>query len=182
MQTTFPLSSSGTAITPGTSQNILVSISGVLQEPVTAYTVSGNSIIFSEAPLATDTFFGTLMGNIGDLSLLANVDNFKTVNGVSVLGSGNISTQSAVVAVAGTQQNALSGFHYVLTNVSSTTLTLPSLPSEGDTVAITPANGLATNVIARNGQTIMGLSEDMTIDITTVTVTLRFLNSTWRII
>jgi hypothetical protein len=88
----------------------------------------------------------------------------------------------AVVIVSGTTQTAVAGNHYVLTNVAATTVTLPASPASGDTVAITPDNSLTTNVIARNGQTIMKLSEDMTLDNSSATVTLRFLNNSWRLI
>jgi len=94
------------------------------------------------------------------------------------LGGGSL----AVVTVSSTTQTATAGNHYVLTNVAATTLTLPASPVSGDTVAVTPANSLTTNVIARNGNTIMGLSEDMTLDNANATVTLRYLASTWRII
>jgi hypothetical protein len=37
-----------------TTASVLISINGVLQLPTTAYTVSGNQLTFSEAPLTTD--------------------------------------------------------------------------------------------------------------------------------
>ncbi len=87
-----------------------------------------------------------------------------------------------ITTVTGTTQTAVATNHYVLTNVSATTVTLPTSPTSGDTVAITPANSLTTNVIARGGNTIMSLAEDMTLDNANATVTLRYLASTWRII
>lgn len=87
-----------------------------------------------------------------------------------------------VVTVSTTTTTAAANGHYVLTNVAATTLTLPASPGAGDTVAVTVANGLVTNIIARNGQTIMGLAENMTLDNALTTVTLRFLNSTWRLV
>lgn len=88
----------------------------------------------------------------------------------------------AVVTVISTSQTAVAGAHYALTNVAATTLTLPASPASGDTVAVTVDNALTTNVIARNGQTIMDAAEDMTIDNALATITFRFINSTWRII
>ena len=85
-----------------------------------------------------------------------------------------------VVAVTGTTATAMTGGHYILTNVAATTVALPASPASGDTVWITVANTLTTNIIARNGQTIMGVSEDMTIDNSNATVELRFVNSSWR--
>ena len=88
-----------------------------------------------------------------------------------------------VAVVSGTSQTAIAFSHYILTNVAATTVTLPASPASGDTVWITWTNTLATNVIARNGSTLMGLSEDMTLDATTNgTVQLRFVNSSWRIL
>ena len=94
------------------------------------------------------------------------------------LGGGSLS----VVTVSGTTQTAVAGSHYVLTNVAATTVTLPASPASGDTVAITPANSLITNVIGRGGNTIMSLAEDMTLDNANATVTLRYLASTWRLV
>lgn len=94
-----------------------------------------------------------------------------------------VDTDPVVVVVSGTTQAALSYTHYVLTNIAATTVTLPASPASGDTVWVTWTNTLTTNVIARNSQTIMGLSEDMTLDASTNgTVQLRFVNSSWRIL
>lgn len=89
-----------------------------------------------------------------------------------------------IVTVTGTSQAAISGCHYELTNVAATTVTLPASPAPGAQVYVTPCNGLATNILARNGQNIMSLAEDMTIDNMSVTVELRYINSTvgWRLI
>ncbi len=89
-----------------------------------------------------------------------------------------------LVIVTGTTQAAHANGHYLLTNVAASTVTLPASPSAGDTVWVTPGNGLTTNVIARNGQPIMSLAEDMTINNANATVQLRYSNGTlgWRIV
>ena len=94
----------------------------------------------------------------------------------------NAATSTTVSIVAGTTQTAVAGSHYVLTNVAATTVTLPASPASADTVWITVANSLVTNVIARNGNTIMGLSEDMTINSAYPTVALRYVNASWRLV
>ncbi len=94
----------------------------------------------------------------------------------------NAQTATTVAVVSGTSQTATAGSHYVLTNVAATTVTLPASPASADTVWITVANDLATNVIARNGNTIMGLSEDMTLNSAYASVQLRYINSSWRIV
>jgi len=103
--------------------------------------------------------------------------SLDVANWASVLSSG-----LTVVVVSATTQAAAAGNQYVLTNVAASTVTLPASPASGDTVWVTVTNGLTTNIIARNGQTIMGVAEDMTVDNATVTVELRFVNSSWRLV
>ena len=55
--TAFNLTAGGVAVVPGTEQNLLISISGVIQEPGVAYTLTGASqITFTGAPQSSDTF------------------------------------------------------------------------------------------------------------------------------
>lgn len=80
--------------------------------------------------------------------------------------------------VSGTTQAATASNHYVLTNAATTTVTLPASPAAGDVVWVTVANGLSTNVIARNGKKINELAEDMTIDTAYAGIQLRFSGDT----
>jgi hypothetical protein len=65
--TSFTLQSGGTNIVPQNEQSIIISISGVVQEPNTAYTVNGSTITFTGSPQSTDTFFGVVLGNTLDI-------------------------------------------------------------------------------------------------------------------
>ena len=62
--TTFTLQTGGQNIFPQTEQNCIISISGIYQYPVDAYTISGSSITFTSAPLVTDTFSGVVLGDV----------------------------------------------------------------------------------------------------------------------
>jgi len=84
--------------------------------------------------------------------------------------------------VSATSQAAVAGNHYVLTNVAATTVTLPSVVAEGDTIWVTVTNGRIDNVIARNGKTLIGTTEDMTIDMLNLTVRLRYINNDWKLV
>ena len=55
--TTFALTNvlDSTAVAPGSENNVLCSVSGVLQAPSTAFTINNTNIVFSEAPDASDT-------------------------------------------------------------------------------------------------------------------------------
>ena len=46
-----------TPFTPNPSTNLVIFLGGVPQTPVSAYTVAGNTITFTEAPLAGTTFY-----------------------------------------------------------------------------------------------------------------------------
>ena len=63
------------------------------------------------------------------------------------------------------------------------TMTLPASPAAGNEVAI-QVGDFTDTVIARNSQYIMGLDEDMTIDVANITVNLFFTDATrgWRIV
>jgi hypothetical protein len=77
------------------------------------------------------------------------VSTFSTGSGLSV----NIISSNTT---------AVSGNLYVFT--ASLTLSLPASPSVGASVSFSNRSGTTTPVIARNGQPIMGLAEDMTLD------------------
>jgi hypothetical protein len=96
----------------------------------------------------------------------------------------NAQTSAALSIDSAAAITATAGQHIVCTNASAVTVTLPASPSAGATVWVTPGNGRTDNVIARNGQNIMSLAEDMKVDNANVTVQLRFINSTlgWRLV
>ena len=54
--TTFALTNvlDNTAIAPGTENNVICSVSGVIQAPGTAFSIDGTNIVFSAAPTSTD--------------------------------------------------------------------------------------------------------------------------------
>ena len=97
----FNLTVNGTAVSPGTEANCIISISGVVQDP-SAFTITGNQITFSSAPASSDTFFGTVLGNTfdigtptdssvtsGSLSSTFFVKNSQTWSSISMAGSTN---------------------------------------------------------------------------------------------
>ena len=59
---THAIASNSIAITPVRPEALIISINGVIQEPVTDYTVSGTNITFTTAPASGDSFFGVAMG------------------------------------------------------------------------------------------------------------------------
>jgi hypothetical protein len=98
----FNLTVNGTAVSPGNEANCLISISGVIQEPLTSYSITGNQITFTSNPSASDTFFGTVLGDVFDigqptdstvgassLSSTFFVKNNQTWTSINMTGSNN---------------------------------------------------------------------------------------------
>ena len=69
------------------------------------------------------------------------------------------------------------------TSGGSWTLTLPASPSSGDVVVVADGADWSTNnlTVGRNGSTIEGASEDLTMDIGNVSSTLIYDGSTWQV-
>ncbi len=148
---------------------------------VTATQDELNSVT-AKANIASPDFTGT---PTAPTATLGNNTNQLATTAFMQAAIANVNAQTgvAVSIVSGTSQAGVAGSHYVLTNVAATTVTLPASPVSGATVWVTWTNSRTTNVIARNGQTVMGLAEDMTLNAAqNSTVQLRFLNNSWRLV
>ena len=64
-ETSFALSSGSASLTVGLPQTLVIAVDGVVQEPGTAYTISGSNIVFGAAPQADATFWGVELGDVG---------------------------------------------------------------------------------------------------------------------
>jgi hypothetical protein len=93
---------------------------------------------------------------------------------ITIAASGGLPT---VTVTASTAITAAANFHYVLTAATAATVTLPASPTISDTIYVTVANGLTTNVISRNGKNIQGLAENMTLNAPYASAQLRFTNN-----
>lgn len=140
--------------------------------------------IDGKAGLASPTFTGTPAAPTAAVATSSTQLATTAFVQAALAAASTAPTAMVLNIVTGTSQTAVSGGHYVLTNVAATTVTLPASPTAGDTVWVTPGNGLTTNVIAQGGSKIMSLAEDMTLDNFNVTVQLRYINSTlgWRLV
>lgn len=112
----------------------------------------------ANATLATGMVLDNGQLAVGKDTANANLDYRQTVNVIS------------------TSTTAVASRSYVFT--ASLTLTLPASPTAGDWVAFSNRSGTLTSVIARNGQNIMGLAENMTIDSLNAGMTLTFADAT----
>ena len=81
------------------------------------------------------------------------------------------------ISVISGNTNAVKDTLFVLT--ATLTLTLPASPAAGDTIRVSNLSGTTTAVIARNGNKIMNLAEDLTIDKLNAGLELTFINATY---
>ena len=100
--TAFTLQSAGVNVSPQSEENCIINISGVQQEPGTAFTIAGSTITFTGAPQSNDTFFGVVLGDTLDIGIPSDssvsasslsssffVKNNQTLTGISTSGSEN---------------------------------------------------------------------------------------------
>ncbi len=99
----------------------------------------------------------TADGRLFTKTTAGNVVQFASMSDIPSSTPGRV-TVSAISA----NTAAVAGTFYVL--LAALTLTLPASPAAGDKVQFVNRSGTTTCVIARNGQAIMGLSQDMTVD------------------
>jgi hypothetical protein len=159
-------SSDTTAVTISASQVVTLANAlpvasggtGVTSAPTNGQLLIGNGTGFTLATLTAGSGM-TITNNAGSISLSAA--------GLPPVTVSNTTTISAAA-----------GNHYVLTAASLTTVTLPASPTISDTVWVTVANGLTTNVVARNGKNIQGLAEDMTLNTPYAAAQMRFSDNT----
>jgi len=160
--TTFTLN-----YTIGSSSSILVSVSGVIQEPESAYNISsgGTQIVFSTAPEIAETIFVVFLGISFD---------------VGTLGTGAITGQTELATVAADDDllliydtSATSLKKITKANLSPTlTYVTRTYTGDGSTVGFVVTSGTTVNdvLVTENG-VLQTPTTDYTISSTTLTFT-----------
>jgi hypothetical protein len=82
-----------------------------------------------------------------------------TLNGVQTLTNKTI---TRMVVIVSANANAVKSHLHVFT--ATATLTLPATPNVGDSIEFRNKSETTTPIIARNGENIMGLAEDLTLN------------------
>ena len=76
--TAFTLQVGGSNASPGTANDIVVSLGGVIQNPNTDYTIAGSTLTFTTAPASGLSFFAVLLGQSIDSSVVTPADGSVT--------------------------------------------------------------------------------------------------------
>jgi hypothetical protein len=174
---TFNLTVGGVAISPVSAQHCLVSLNGVLQAPISSYTIVGSTIVFAAALTSSDSIdFITVMGDTLDLGTPSD----GTVSEPKLAANtGGIVDWQAVVTGA-TTMVAGRGY-FVDTSSAAITMTLPASAVRGDEVHIIDYAATAdTNniTVGRNSHKIQGASSDLTVATERAAFTLVYVDST----
>ena len=121
------------------------------------------------------------------LSLLNDVDLTSPTSGQVLKYDGtewiNDTDSSGFTTTVTATSTTASASDHIHVTAATQTITLPASPSAGDRVAVTVENFTDT-VVARNGNVIMDLSEDFTIDVANIGVTFIYTDATngWRLL
>ena len=86
--TAFTLQVNSQNVSPGSSNNIIVSLGGVVQNPGTDYTITASTITFTTAPASGLSFFGLVLGQQVDIQSVADSASIvsPTLSNPSVTG------------------------------------------------------------------------------------------------
>jgi hypothetical protein len=96
-QPTFTLQVASQNVTVGSALQLWISVGGVIQNPLTDFTVAGNQITFTTPPAASLDFFGVIQGDVTDTNTPgdATVTSSKLATGLTVnLADGSAATSS----------------------------------------------------------------------------------------
>ena len=104
---TFNLRVSGEAVYPANTQQLFVSIGGVMQDPGTDFTVAGDQVTFTTAPAGGLSFFALMQGDAvdtntpGDGTVTTSKIGDDQVTGAKLADDITIATTSTISDAAG---------------------------------------------------------------------------------
>ena len=88
----FNLTLGGTAFFPGNPYSLMISLGGVIQEPIASFTIIDDQIEFAAAPTAGANFFCVVLAT-------TNTDPLKTLTVLSRTGAKNLDLHGRTMAV-----------------------------------------------------------------------------------
>ena len=89
--TSFALEVGSASLTVGLPETLLIAVDGVMQEPGSAFTISGSNIVFTSAPATNATFWGVELGDVGGIAQQA-VTQSASNNSTSIATTAYVDT------------------------------------------------------------------------------------------
>jgi cytoskeletal protein CcmA (bactofilin family) len=121
-----------------------------------------------------EQYDGTEWGSVGGGDVDADslsIGGTEVIDNSRKLSEFRVNTQTI-----SSNTNASTGVFYVAT--ADLTLTLPASPTVGDIIGFQNSSDTVTCVIARNGENILSLAEDLTVDSLNTSINLQYAGST----
>ena len=177
--TQFNLEYGSTSVSVGDASQLIVSLNGIIQEPLTAYTlaVGGSAIVFSSAPASTDTCHIILLGGVGGTSTVSDgavtaakldaglkdyLEETYSANGSQTtytLTRAPIGTNDLMITIDGIVQPSTAY------SIAGTTLTIsPALPN-GTDVRVVHMGVRAGFVVPSSSSITAAMFQDFTTDV-----------------
>lgn len=172
VQTQLNTLDTGKASKSGATYTGTHDFSGATLTAATPSSGDATTKVATTAFVSAAAFTSALPGQTG------NAGKFVTTDGTDA----SWGSVAGVISEISTNTSAQSGYCYVIS--AALTLTLPATPAAGDWVSIQDSSDSSAVVIGRNSEKIMGLAEDMTVDITSVGMRLVYSGATlgWVIV
>ena len=171
----------GTSITvSGAEVNFLDGVTNPLQTQLDGKVDQTSSTGSAELPVGT-TAQRDGAPSAGYLRFNTTDGAFEGYNGTewAGIGGGGIAYTTQTANYTATEGEGI----IADTSGGSFTVTLPSSPAEGDVVVVADGDDWSTNnlTVARNGSTIEGAAEDLTLDVGAISVSFIYDGTTWQI-
>ena len=151
--TSFSLTVGGAAISPGTANNCIISLNGVLQEPGASYNTNSSTITFDIAPATGSTFFGIVLGSVGSVII-------PTDGSITTLKLADASVTTVKLADASVTTLKLADSSVTTVKLADASVTAVKLgpTAIADKLGYTPQTPLVsgTNIKTINGSSILG--------------------------
>lgn len=144
--------------------------------------IAWSNVVENPMTAAGDIIIGGTSGAPAKLTVGSEDQVLKVTSGVPAWGtaSGGILWMSATTAT-----NAVNKNGYLLNSTSASfTVTLPASPTIGNEIGFLDVGGVCTTkpvTIARNGNLIQGLAEDLVIDFNSAAFSLVYSSTGWRV-
>ena len=143
---TFTLQHNSSNITPGTEQNLLIAVDGVVQEPQSAFTISGSTLTFTSAPASGASFWGIELGDVGGIAqTIAN----GTVDTSQLVADAVTNAELANMAANTVKVNATTGSANP-TDISMASANLSGAIADGDVLLIYDASTTSLKTVAKS--------------------------------
>ena len=141
--TAFTLQVGGSNASPGSANNIIVSVNSVVLNPNTAYTINGSTITFTSAPTNGHAFFGLILGQ--------GIDSGEVSNG---------SVSTAKLADDAVTSAKIADDAVVAAAIADNAVVTASINADAVTQAKIAAGAVSTTELSNSGVTTAKIADD----------------------